>query len=663
MKKEKIMICGALLALMIFILGCGLSERISFESKKKQMYLSANALNARESGLFFPLVLESYKNSGIQFITITPKTLEQYEKLGKLSTLNYSSLSINEDVVSASLKETFAPYNLNEKSIIVIPNDETIANFLRKNLIAKYPQDFFIEKMTPDGVSAFAFPTLFEKNITIGYDEEELYLIKAAGLTPCIEYPSCTYESQNYPQFFKEFIEENKIPFMILRANEKENKVNLSQDMKKVLRESDLNLVVFENENQVSNEKSYIFEELKDVFKNRIIRGANIDKTESFDKTKYMYRVYQWHNSALERNISFININMLKNPDTTPDDNWALTGKAAQTFIEKFEKLGYTFPQKAPEVLYTHNMQTASMCGAVVMLCLLYLYLSLLLGEKAENKELYFLILCTALIIASFAFYNTITKYYAMAIMVLAISLITLILFKLNVAKMPFKTKLASTLICPPFIMFIAAVSITALISDFDFFLGNKWIYEIPITLILPILLTVLNYIFVYAGTKKEDIKKFWDNFKAEIKKFPLWLIITISVLLVLVLAYYIIRAGKSELVLPVEKKIRNFLTDVLIIRPRFKEFLIGYPAFFLFVYFSYLRENKYLSGIFKFASVILFISVLNTFCHAQTPIWVSSLRTLTGIAGGLIITGIIIGIAEIIYYAVKKFRFFSKKA
>jgi len=246
--------------------------------------------------------------------------------------------------------------------------------------------------------------------------------------------------------------------------------------------------------------------------------------------------------------------------------------------------------------------------------------------------------------------------------MTLAVSLITLILFKLQKSDVPFKTKLTSSLICPPVIMLVAMISITALVSDFNFFSGDKWIYEIPVTLILPILLTILNYVFSYIGTTKETLKKFASDFKAELKKLPLWLIITVSVLLVFVLAYYIIRAGKSNLILPVEQKIRSFLTDTLIIRPRFKEFLIGYPAFSLFIYFSYFRKNKHLSEIFKFMQVFLFISVLNTFCHAQTPIWVSALRTLNGLFSGILVSGIIIGISEIIYFVTKKFRILPKK-
>lgn len=663
MKKEKIMICGVLLALMIFIQACGLTERFSFEADKKQAFLSASALNVRESGLFFPDVLESYKNAGIKFVTVTPKTLEEFENLGKLSTITYSSLSINEDAVSVSLKEALAPYGLNEKSIVALLTDPMMAETLRKNLIAKYPGGFFIEKQTEDGLTAFAFPTVTEKNLMVGYDEEEVYLIKAAGLIPCMEYPAYTYETENYPHFLREFIRYNNIPFMIIRENENENKISIPENVKKVLKEEDITLVVYENENQVSNEKPYIYQELKTIFREKVIRGGNIDKLDLYDSSKYMYRVYQWFNSALERNVTFINVNMLKNPDIIPDENWELTGKAAQEFIKRMENLGYTFPNKANNIPYRFNLQTSAMCGAVVLICLLYLYLSLLLGKKAEDKELYFLISCTALIILSFVFYNVITKYYAMLIMTLAVSLITLILFKLNASDIPFKTKLSSSLICPPFIMLTGAVSISSLISDFEFFLGDKWLYEVPITLILPILLTVLNYVFVYIGTKKEDLKKFSLDFKAEIKKFPLWLIITLGVLLVLVLAYYIIRAGKSELILPLEQKIRNVLTDVLIIRPRFKEFLIGYPAFSLFIYFSYFRKNKYLSKILGFVQVILFISILNTFCHAQTALWVSLIRTLTGFASGLLVSGIIIGISEIIYLVIKKLRFLPKKA
>lgn len=654
MKREKIIIAGLLIALMTFIQACGLTERISYENKRKQIYISANASDMRASGLFFPSVLESCKNAGINLVTVSPKTVADYEAIGKLSAITYSSLSINEDPVSASVLTALSPYGLSEKSTVVLSTDTSMTEYLRKNLTAKYPQNFFIETVADELTSVFAFPQCEDKNIVIGYDEEELYLINAAGMTPCFEYPSYTYENEVYPQFAKELTDIYKPAFLIIRKNNDENKVHLSEEMKAFLKNSEMFLVVFENENQISNEKSFIYNDLKEAFGQKIIRGFNSDDVVSYDETKFMYRYYQWYNSVLERNTTFLNVNMLKNPDTVPDDNLALTLKAVEELMDKTEKLGYSFPNKGTEIPYRFNLRTSAMCGAVVLIALLYLYIMLIAGKKADDRELYFLILCTVLIIFSFAFFDVITKYYALLIMILTASLITLILFKLHISCMPFKSKLAAVLICPVALITAGAISVTALISDFDFFLGDKWFFGVIISLTVPVILTLFNYYAVYIGSK-EKCKEFFDNLKNSLKKVPVYIIVSIAVLITAFAAYYLIRTGKSDLILPIEDKIRKFLTDLFIIRPRFKEFLIGYPAFTLFVYFGFFRKNKSACTVFGILQIILFTSVLNTFCHAFTLLWVNSLRVITGFATGIVFSGIIIAILEIIYFASKK--------
>lgn len=662
MKKEKIIISGVLVALMLFIQVCGLSARVSYENDRKQLYLSANASDARASGLFFPSVLDSYKNAGIKFVTVSPKTVADYEALGKLSAITYSSLTINEDPVSQSILSLLSPYNPGEKSTVVISTEGSMTDYLRRNLQHKYMQDFYIELSADETTTVFCFPKSEDKNIMIGYDEEELYLIKAAGLIPCLEYPAYTYENPLYPDFFKAIVSKYDPEFLILRKNPEENRVKLSEEMKNVLENSDMTLVVFENENQISNEKPYIYEDVKNAFFHKILRGFNMDKVVSYDETKYMYRYYQWYNSALERNTTFLNVNILRNPDIIIDDNLAFTAKAVETFMEKMQKLGYTFPDKAEEVPYMYRLQTASMSGAVILLVLVYLYLLLLLQKKLEDKEVYFLLLCAVLIIFSFVFYDSVTKYYALLIMITATSLITLALFKVQASKLPKNKKLIYSALIPLGLMITSAVSITALISDFDFFLGDKWFFGVKISLLTPVLLTVLNYYSVYIKTK-ENLKEFFGKIKNDLKNIPVYIMVIAGVLFALVLAYYLIRTGKSDLILPIEDKIRKGLTDIMIIRPRFKEFLIGYPAFSLFIYFGFIRKNQPLCAIFGIIQIILFTSVVNTFCHTFTLVWVNCMRTLTGFTVGIVISGIIIGFMEIIFLVRKKkpYKFFQK--
>ncbi|KAF2959099.1 DUF5693 family protein [Thermotoga sp. 38H-to] len=90
---------------------------------------------------------------------------------------------------------------------------------------------------------------------------------------------------------------------------------------------------------------------------------------------------------------------------------------------------------------------------------------------------------------------------------------------------------------------------------------------------------------------------------------------------------YYLMRSGNSGWVLEVERKFRDWLESVLMVRPRFKE-IVCYPFFWLegFREYDFLRES--------FGSVAL-VSMFNTFCHVKTPLVVSIYRSTLGLAIG----------------------------
>ncbi len=81
----------------------------------------------------------------------------------------------------------------------------------------------------------------------------------------------------------------------------------------------------------------------------------------------------------------------------------------------------------------------------------------------------------------------------------------------------------------------------------------------------------------------------------------------------------------------------RNFLEVKLIARPRNKEFLMAFPGIVLMVY---LVCKKYKWSVFPLAltSLIGFTSVVNTFCHLRTPLYLSFIRTIYGGIFGLIL-------------------------
>lgn len=105
---------------------------------------------------------------------------------------------------------------------------------------------------------------------------------------------------------------------------------------------------------------------------------------------------------------------------------------------------------------------------------------------------------------------------------------------------------------------------------------------------------------------------------------------------------FLLVRSGNFNFLrsTDIEEAIRRWLDTNLLVRPRFKEFLIGHPAMIAWLYLAGRYENS-----FQFCKLALFllgfigqVSIINTFVHVHTPVTISLIRTANGLAGGIIL-------------------------
>ncbi|MEK7299429.1 MAG: DUF5693 family protein [Candidatus Margulisiibacteriota bacterium] len=103
-------------------------------------------------------------------------------------------------------------------------------------------------------------------------------------------------------------------------------------------------------------------------------------------------------------------------------------------------------------------------------------------------------------------------------------------------------------------------------------------------------------------------------------------------------LAVYIIRSGndaKGE-VSALELLMREGLERLLTVRPRTKEFLIGYPFLILtYLYVDRIIARKWL-WFFNGLGAVALISLINAFCHIHTPLGITLLRCVLGAVLGV---------------------------
>lgn len=649
--KTNRVISFSVITLIFIMIFFGLFDRFVYENNSKKIYMSANYDDVSSYEGDENESLTALKNAGVNFVTLKPVFLSELEKEKKVDIVTYSSLKINEDEGSKVILQAFGNGNYKDDCAVIISSDIPTTDFLKNNLSVRYKN--VTEKQIYENVTAFIVEGVTkDDDIILGYDTAKIQKAKDSGLKIAVEYPSYTFESGEYGNYFSSFILLNDVDFIVLKDYEKDNKIPFDEEFLKEMSKVKASLVVFENENQVRNNETRVYKEWKKAFNGRIVRGFNIDKKVEYDKTNYRYRYYQWYNSALERNTTFINVNILKNTDLTFEENLKLTASAVSDFKNAMEKQGYSFENDCFFEKYPSNMKLFAICGGALIGILLLLYLSLL-EIKIPNSDIVTCALVLVAVIFSFVFYDNVTRYYACILSVLITSIFTFLLFKIVDSNRKYKLWEGLGLFFA-FVIF-GSIVISGMFGDFEFFVGEKWVFGVKLTLTVPFLTTAYNYNAVFLKIKSP--KELWGKTKEKMKKIPLYALIIAGAVFVLAIAYFLIRTGKSSLILPVEDMMRKKLTDIFIVRPRTKEFLIGYPLFSLFLYFSFYRKNEKGRLFCGILQTLLFTSVLNTFSHAFTRYLTSFVRFFNGLLLGIIVSGVVIGCCELGIFLVKKIK------
>jgi hypothetical protein len=115
--------------------------------------------------------------------------------------------------------------------------------------------------------------------------------------------------------------------------------------------------------------------------------------------------------------------------------------------------------------------------------------------------------------------------------------------------------------------------------------------------------------------------------------------------------ALMLVRSGNESDVSPTpfELYLRHALTHVLSVRPRFKEFLIGFPCMMLLPALV-VRHRHAIGWLIALGIGVGVGDVIDTFSHLHTPLQISIWRVVNGLIVGGIVGAIFIAIYRAIY-------------
>ncbi len=192
---------------------------------------------------------------------------------------------------------------------------------------------------------------------------------------------------------------------------------------------------------------------------------------------------------------------------------------------------------------------------------------------------------------------------------------------------------------------------IVGLLSQRDFMLRIDQFMGVKLAHLLPVVILALAYAGQIAWKSDKwaaQKERFWKSLR-NIGSNPLliWQAVGMVAALVIV-GLMVARSGNDSGVgvSSTELRFRSILDKVLYVRPRTKEFLIGYPALLAGIAFALRGRRQYAAPLMVVGSIGL-VSALNTFCHIHTPIQLSVLRVFNGAVVGLLL-------GAVVYYFVK---------
>jgi len=471
------------------------------------------------------------------------------------------------------------------------------------------------------------------------FNTDTLKTVYDAGLDIALFVDGSSEKDGRYLNDIENIISEYGVKYICIENSNSEIEVDIP--FEKLISDFNMVLILKETKSQLSNERTKNYDSLTYAAEGRLIRCSEtrkdpleyIDtKNTDFDYTDILY--HQMINSVRERNTGFILINPIESFEDSKE-TLKVTSEATELFCNTLNKSGYSNEPYQDFNDYVPNRNAA--CGGVAFICVMMTLAIINILRKRSSALLDWsaFVIAVLAVPASFVLPKSLLMLYpALYALIAPCFIISLVITHYKKGSMSLFLGLSA--IGMLFALTVSGGILSALLSGFDYYFNSLIFRGVKITLIVPILYAVCAFPFIYF--EKGFVKRAYDELKSKrlsdlfkecVSKLRLRHILLIAVVGVVAILY-VVRSG-NHAISPSEVSLRNTLADLFIARPRTKEFLIGWPAFILWMYFGCFKSNVFIKWITVAGSGLLAASATNTFCHVFTDFSISLLRTVNG--------------------------------
>lgn len=594
-------------------------------------------------------VLRQAKEAGITSLAVYETTFKKLNVNGKVMAVQGSEILKNYysgSLVDVAWRKLAADGKILAEDIYITRHDARTFAEVKEDLMRRLGSDR-VNSVSIGGSEALIVKANYEKflKMNIGMPTDEMQIVNDAGFS-VVARPS-NYEKvddDDVKAVFKR-LDGFDVSAIIFSGSECLGHPGHLPETVKLLKEHDLTLGMIEHPLQLQFYKQEGLIELATALDFKAARVYSIPKDEQL-KMKLDAAVERWETTNQERNIRINLLRTFEKPEpgkSLLETNMAYFAKVK----EALEAKGFTIGRAGTyDNYYPSRILLVLMTIGAIAAGILYLTLVRPFAAKYQYGLLIVLsVVMTAPILMGSG--NLVRSAVALASANLFPALA--VIWQLDrILKMKFAAntsliKIIGTgiiaLLMTGAISFVGAAYVGGVLADVRYLLEVNIFRGVKLTFVMPLILVTIAFLqrFDLFDGKVDSAKGAFDQMK-KILNAPVYVKSLVALGLAAVAAIVFIGRSGHTAGIPVpgiELKLRAFLEQVLYARPRSKELLIGHPAFMLMMMGLY---RKWPTIVF-FALVILATigqgSLVETFAHMRTPIFMSFMRGVGGLVFG----------------------------
>jgi len=621
--NKKLLYAIIILTLVISLFGIRGRFMVEQSNKNIELAFDYNSLSdMREEYNNQTLTLDNLKEYGVNSIAISPLNIKNLIREGKVVKLDNSEIS-KKEILSENDNAFWNEFPERDKSAFLVFKEQD--NYYQN--LKTYQKELDLEFKEINGKNIVFFPYWKEEyqKIDIGFETGLIEKINNKGFNVVYRFENNDINNLNF-----ELLEGlNKNTSVVFKGQEILGFPDNIDKTTELMQENNITFGFIEAIIAVQNGEDKLASNLDyDLVR---VHSITQDEMNIYSQSKIVNRYMR---AIRERNIRFLYLR----PIIKENKDFSAVKKLNKEYIQTLNKeavsAGYKINRAVPFQKFSNNSiflifsALGILVGGVLLLIEIF--------KIKEDLLRYILIVLGIMGIFLTYFILDITIFRAglalgSSIVFPSLAIITQLL------KRNSKKSIVNYLKAALITIAGAGFVVTAL-ADISYLTKINQFRGVKLAFLMPLLIITFYYFMEYIVRKKDTTikQRFYEILEINLKVKHLLILAVVA----LAGIYYILRTGNFPILdIPaIEEKFRILLEELLYVRPRFKEFLIGHPAFIVALYYFKNIKNNYSVFFLSLLAVIGQLNIINSFAHIHTPLLISLLRTVHGLWIGLLL-------------------------